>query len=614
MSTFDKDKILELLDIVELIGEQVRLKRQGKDFIGLCPFHNDHKPSFSVSPQKQIFKCWSCGVGGDAIKFVMLRQKVEFPEALAILAQRVGLEADHETRDPAAGQRREAMRAALTWAKSFYQRNLRESPAGAAALTYALGRGLNEATIEQFGLGFAPAGWNELEHAAVAVRISGDVLLDAALIKRGEQGRTYDVFRNRLVFPINDSLGRTVAFGGRALGSDPPKYLNSPETPLFSKSRILFGFDHARRSIEARKAAIVVEGYMDAVLLHQHGFTNVVAPLGTALTPAHVKLLRPICREVILCFDGDAAGVRAADRGVSVALTSDLAVKVVVLEGVKDPADCVVEGGAAAFERALEGAIDALDFKWRQSRAAYSGGSLEAQRAAIQDYIAFIASATREHGIDPLAQGLIAGRLADLLGLTPDNVTEMLVAQRRRGPRFLKAHNDSNEASDSDGHNTAEYPRSIAGFSPGLVGAVEELLGLLIRDSNCWRQVTDDLATACGFSWTWDTLYQVCLAVHEDLGQYSTGEVVERCDQPPILDLIQRCLARVRAVAECSDLFAAASQRLEAELRLRRRAELHSELAGPPEDGAAAFEKLRTLARGEQAVLPAERLRNIIAR
>ena len=229
-----KEQVLEAVDIVDVIGERVSLKRQGREYVGLCPFHDDHKPSMAVSPQKQIFKCWSCGVGGDVFKFVQLSQRVEFTEALRLLAQRAGIstrDAERQANQPS----REPIRQALKWACARFQRNLRQTPAGARALDYAHRRGMTDETIARFGLGLAADAWDDLLQQAGHTNVPREVLLQAGLIATNDQGRTYDRFRNRLIFPINDALGRVVAFGGRTLGDDPAKYLELARDPPFQQ-------------------------------------------------------------------------------------------------------------------------------------------------------------------------------------------------------------------------------------------------------------------------------------------------------------------------------------------------------------------------------------------
>ena len=348
-----KERVLESIDIVDVIGERVSLARKGREYVGLCPFHDDHRPSMSVSPQKQIFKCWSCGVGGDVIKFVQLSQRVEFKEALAILARRAGIELRRSSSDERSAALREQARETLSWARSRFQRNLRETPGGKQAAEYAHTRGMTDATIERFRLGYAANSWDDLLAQSRQAGISQAVLQQAGLITTNEQGKTYDRFRNRLIFPINDALGRCVAFGGRTMGDDSAKYLNSPETALFSKSRVLYGLDAARQAISGAREAVVVEGYTVAVLLSQACVGNVLATLGTSLTDAHVKLLARLSDRVVMCFDSDEAGQRAADRAVETALRHRIDVLVTVMPEGQDPADFITGQGVDAFKRAL---------------------------------------------------------------------------------------------------------------------------------------------------------------------------------------------------------------------------------------------------------------------
>ena len=258
--------------------------------------------------------------------------------------------------------------------------------------------------------------WDDLLTAARKTGLSEEALQRAGLITTNEKGRTYDRFRNRLIFPISDGVGRPVAFGGRTLGDDPAKYLNSPETSLFSKTRVLYGLDLARQEMEAQNAAIVVEGYLDAVLLHQFGFKHTVAVLGTALTGAHVKLLKQRAEKVVLCFDGDQAGMRAADRALQASLVGGIDVKVAVLDAGMDPADCVLQRGREGFERALQSATDALEFKWTLTERSFGEASPRARRAAIEALLEFVATVTAAGGIDPLGQGLLVRRISDMLG------------------------------------------------------------------------------------------------------------------------------------------------------------------------------------------------------
>lgn len=594
-----KDRILDESDIVAVIDERIGgLTRKGREYVGLCPFHADHRPSMSVSPQKRIFKCWSCGAGGDVIRFVEMYDRVDFREALRILAQRAGIDIKATPTDPRAAEQRDALRSAVQWARDHFRRNLASS-AGRAAREYAQRRGLSDATIETFGLGLALDSWDDLLRNARSARLPDDALQAAGLIARNEAGRVYDRFRNRLIFPIHDEMGRPVAFGGRTLGDDNAKYLNSPETPLFSKSRILFGLDQARRAIDTAKAAIVVEGYMDAVLLRQHGFEHVVATLGTALTDAHVKQLQARADTVYLCFDGDTAGVRAADRAVAVALRSRADVRVVLLSGGEDPADCVQQHGAEAFEALLKDARDALEFKWSQTLKAYGHGSRQDRQVALEEFVRFIVDATRSGNVTQLQQNMLVGQMSDLLRVPGEEVLDLLTRARRtyRAPRDTPA---------DDAAATSEYEVSIRGLPSGLVSAVETVLGLLATEPACWQWINDDTARAAAYSRTWQRLYRVCLDVHEDVGEYSRGDVLACCDDSALLELVSRTLAHTRSVVDLREHFLAAHAHLESELRALKMSELRDELHETGGDDADAYQALFAGFDGQDWNLPAE--------
>ncbi len=596
-----KDKVLEANDIVDVIAERVALTRKGKDFIGLCPFHPDHRPSLSVSPAKQIFKCWSCGAGGDVIRFVQMRERVDFREALGILARRAGLDLRSSGADSHAAALREDIRAAIAWANQHFQRNLSATEGGRRALEYALGRGLSRQTIDRFGLGYALDAWDDLLTAARRAGIRVEVLQQAGVTASNDAGRTYDRFRNRLIFPINDRAGRPVAFGGRALGDETPKYLNSPETPLFSKSRVLYGLDVSRAAIQKQDAAIVVEGYMDAVVLFQAGVENVVATLGTALTDAHVQLLRPLARQLYLCFDGDEAGIRAADRAVEIALRTQSEVRVVVLPDGQDPADCVVAGGAEALKARLKGAADALEFKWQQTLRAFESGSTTGRRQAVERFIRFVATTVAVGGVDPLGQDLLIGRIADLLGVPSEEVFELLTREKRavRAAAQPRAMDDGLSA----------YEAEIRGLPAGLVTATESLLGLLVSDATGWQVTGDVLARAAGYSETWQRLYGLLLDVRDEVGQYSMKEVLSRCEDGPLCELVSRARERAAGLEGCAGAFEALHARLASELNLLRMSDLRR---GLRQDGSAAddvrhFQALHEVARGLSSPLAPER-------
>ncbi len=599
-----KDRVLDAVDIVDVIGERVALTRKGREYVGLCPFHADHNPSMSVSPAKQIFKCWSCGAGGDVIHFIQKISNIPFREALHTLAQRAGLDIQTAPTNQRNAALREKLQAACSWAAQHFRRNLTNTPGGTRAIEYAHKRGLTNDTLERYQLGYAPNAHTDLLNAARHAGLEPRTLEQAGLIGLSDRGEPYDRFRQRLIFPIRDALGRPIAFGGRTLADHPAKYLNSPETPLFSKSRVLYGFDVARQSIQDAGAVIIVEGYLDAVMLAQFGITNVVATLGTALTDAHVKLLRPVAREVYLCFDSDQAGVRAAERAVEVALRTRLQVKVVLLTGGKDPADCVLADGPDAFRQQLPDAMDALQFKWSQALKLFDQDDARGRRAATEEFLQFIAGAAVAGGVDLLDQHLLINRLSELLGAPAEEIVDLL----GRAKRNIRRRSGKSAAERTDG--ASNYQLNTRGLPAGLIASVETVLGLLLSDSDCWRFVDDAVPRAAELSKTWNELYGVLLDVHEDMGKYSIGEVMERCQDAAICELVSRARNAVAGVNANEDTFRAACERLASELNVLRMSELRQNLhAARSADagGEDLFTSLRNLAREQSGALPVER-------
>src|SRR2546422_960367 len=307
------DEIRAAVDIVDVVNRFVNLKKAGQNWKGLCPFHAEKSPSFMVNEKKGIFHCFGCGVGGDAFGFLMRQDKLSFPEAVRALAKQAGV-ALPEERGPAGDHGREDLFRTMELAWRFYVDQLWK-PAGDRAQQYLAERGIDPEVARRFGLGLAAEGWDALSSFMRSEKVTDDALVAAGLaIPREGRSGVYDRFRGRLLFAIRDLQGRVVAFGGRAFGDEQPKYLNSPETPLYVKGNLLYAADLARAAIQAKNRALLVEGYVDCLMAHQHGFTETVAALGTAFTPAQLGLLRRYCDDAVLFFDADAAGRKAAER------------------------------------------------------------------------------------------------------------------------------------------------------------------------------------------------------------------------------------------------------------------------------------------------------------
>lgn len=381
-------RIKEANDIVSLIEGYLPLRRRGKNLVALCPFHEEKTPSFNVNPERQTFRCFGCGKGGDVIGFVQEHEKLSFPEALSLLAERAGIRLD-AVASSKANDEGPALRKVLQWAVELYRAELK-SPAGAPVREYLVQRGLNAQTVTDFELGFAPPGWERVKMAARKAGFSEPLLEKAGLLVRNEQGRFYDRFRNRLMIPIFDSLKRPVGFGARVLDQSEPKYLNSPESPLFRKGNLLYGLEKVRSELGEKGKIGLVEGYTDVILSHQAGVKNVVATLGTSLTSDHAKLLSRYVNTVVLIFDGDAAGQKANARGVEILLEQDLDVRVVVLPLGMDPGDLVAEKGPEALLSALSKEEDFFEFTLRRLAATHSIETVAGKAKALEEFLGLL--------------------------------------------------------------------------------------------------------------------------------------------------------------------------------------------------------------------------------
>jgi DNA primase len=356
------DDLLARTDIVELIDGYVALRKAGREYVACCPFHNEKTPSFTVSPEKQFYHCFGCGAHGTAIGFLMEYARLDFVEAVQELASRAGLPMPQTGGVPAKAESADAsLYQVLEDAAVWFRRQLREHPRGAAAVAYLRDRGLDGETAASFALGYAPPGWDGLLQS-LGGRHKPEQLLAAGLVIRREQGGGYyDRFRDRIMFPIRDSRGRVIAFGGRVLsGDETPKYLNSPETAVFHKGRELYGLYEARKVTRTPERLVVVEGYMDVVMLARHGFTNAVATLGTATTPHHLERLFRLVPELVFCFDGDRAGRQAAWRALEGALPAvreGRQAKFMFLPEGEDPDSLVRKEGKAGFEARLADSV-----------------------------------------------------------------------------------------------------------------------------------------------------------------------------------------------------------------------------------------------------------------
>lgn len=397
-----KERVRQATDLVDLIGSYISLRRQGQAFVGLCPFHQDRRPSLNVNPAKQIWRCFVCNVGGDAFSFVMQRENVGFREALEMLADKAGITIEARPGDSKAGAERKALYDALAWAERQYRECLENQPASGPGRAYFDSRQIAAESRSRFRLGYAPNEWQWLTNRALAQGLAPELLQAAGLIGRKEDGgRWYDRFRGRVMFPIRDVRQRPIAFGGRILpqfaDDKTGKYYNSPETVLFQKHREVYGLDLASGPIvEASRTAVLVEGYTDVIMAHQHGVKNVVAVLGTAVTAEHVRqrsVLRRYADTIVLLLDGDAAGQNRAADLVELFVAEDADLRIASLSGGLDPCDFLLERGADALRDLIAGAVDAIEHR---IRTVQSGVEL--------DRDTFAASRALESILDALAK------------------------------------------------------------------------------------------------------------------------------------------------------------------------------------------------------------------
>ncbi len=425
------DDLLNRSDIVEVVGSRIQLKKTGKNYSALCPFHKEKTPSFSVSPDKQFYYCFGCGAGGNALGFVMDHDQLDFPQAVEELAKRAGMEVPredsgrkHKPRQPVDSP----LYPLLAAAADYYRQALKSHPTRKAAVEYLKGRGLSGVIARDFGLGFAPPGWDNLMKHLGGDALQQKALIDAGLlIENAENGKRYDRFRDRVMFPIRDSRGRVIAFGGRVLGDDKPKYLNSPETPVFHKGQELYGLYEARQANRDLDEIMVVEGYMDVIALAQQGLRNAVATLGTATSEEHLKRLFRIVPSVLFCFDGDAAGRKAAWRALEATLPNlqdGRRARFLFLPDGEDPDTLVRAKGTDAFRARIQQHSQPLaDYFFQQLSEEADPRSLEGKA-----HLATLAAPLIEKIPGNNLRALMRQRLAEITGLNGEALQHMAAA------------------------------------------------------------------------------------------------------------------------------------------------------------------------------------------
>ncbi|MEM6329774.1 MAG: DNA primase [Planctomycetota bacterium] len=532
MSQFDgrdtKELVRQATDIVDLVGGYLQLRRQGRNYVGLCPWHDDSKPSLQVNPERQTYKCWVCDLGGDIFSFVMKIDGLEFREALDMLADRAGIPLAPPTGpkpQPGGPGDKKTLLAAAAWAEQRFAECLRSDPAAEPARRYLAERGINPASVERFRIGFAPDRWDWLLGASRATGFSPAVLERIGLVKRRQSGEgCYDFYRGRVIFPIRDIRSRPIAFGGRVLPEFAEnaggKYINSPETPLFSKSNQLYALDLARDAIAREGRIVVTEGYTDVVMAHQHGVQNVVAVLGTALGEKHLPLIRRFTDSIALVLDGDEAGQRRTGEVLELFAASEIDLRILGLPAGLDPCDFIAspkEGqGADAFRGLVAQAPDALEHKMQAvTKGLVATSDTHGVATAVDGLLATLAKAgagrVGSHAM--LREQSLLSRLARRFQLPEDQLRRRLVSLRAGAASRPAPSPVQDEAGP---HASAQHPAA----TPAIPPREQALLELLLTDAESARRVfaavpEERLTTAAG-----RRLYLMvsdCLEVHGDV-------------------------------------------------------------------------------------------------
>ena len=423
------DRIVREADFVALVNRYTRLEKKGGRYWGLCPFHKEDTPSFSVEPEEGLFYCFGCKEGGNIFNFLEMTEGLDFVQALEKLADEVGVDLDRYRSGGGGGGQRKKLREVNELAAAYYEKALEKSNEAEKARTYLQERGIGDEAVEKWRLGYAPDAWDYFLKFACKRDYNPRVLNKGGLVKQRRSGSGYiDRFRNRLMFPIRDRAGRVIAFGARALEEDQePKYLNSPETPLFSKKKCFYGFSQARTPMRQSGTAVVVEGYTDVIMCHQHGFENVLAVLGTALTEQHAGSLSRLCDKVVLVFDPDEAGQRSAERSIEVLLAEGLDIEVAELPGDKDPFDLLTQDGTEAFEQVLEDGRDFVKFRIDSVSDEHDLDTMAGREAAFRDLAEMAV-----HVQDGPRRDLLVRRLAHELGVSEVSAWRHVRRQKRR--------------------------------------------------------------------------------------------------------------------------------------------------------------------------------------
>ena len=490
---FDNSLVIQVQqanDIVDVIGEHISLKRKGREMVGMCPFHDDHRPSLNVNSVKQIFKCFACGAGGDVFKFVQMRENLTFPQAIQRLAERAGIKLKptrrakdkDQTQMPSEDIDPNKLAKVNAWAAKYFQQNLHDEKKGKYARDYIAQRQIIPESVKKWQLGLALNSSDDLLSSAKTNKVPTKLLEQAGLITAQHQ----DKFVNRLMFTITDVTGRVIGFGGRTLDETGAKYINSPTTLLFDKSNSLYGLEQARHQIVSTGTAVVVEGYTDCIMAHQFGCNNVAATLGTSFTAGHGRILRRYAKKVILLFDSDVAGIEAANRALDVCLSQRIDIRLASVPEGKDPCDFLLAAGKEQFEQLANDAVDVFQFKWNRLTASFgSDDTLAGKRLAIEEYLQTIATALWAGNVPPIDRGLIVNRISKIIGLDGKQINAELSRRLRQAQRAASYNAEKQKA------QTIDYGQGLFAM------AQREVLEVLLNEPKLFeivkQKITADL-------------------------------------------------------------------------------------------------------------------------
>ena len=570
---FPENFIQELIDrndIVDVIGSYVNLsKRSGANLFGLCPFHNERTPSFAVNPSGQFYHCFGCGKGGGVINFIMEIENLSYPDAVRHLAARAGMEVPDDGYDKDSKRRARLLELNRDAAKFFYEQL--SAPDGQKAVLYMQERGISPQTAKRFGLGCAPDSWESLRKAMAEKGYSDFELFDAGLVKRGQRGGFYDTFRNRLMFPVIDVRGDVIGFSGRILGGDGAKYMNSPDTLVYNKSRNLFAMNLAKKSKNGY--LLLVEGNVDVVTLHQAGFDSAVASLGTSLTPEQARLMSRYTKEVIIAYDSDGAGQKAAQRAIGILERLDLKVRVLRMTGAKDPDEFIRMKGADAFANLLKDSENQVDYRLNTVKAKYDL-SLDDQKVSyLKEASELLASLPGQ-----VERQVYAIRVAGEAGIGQDAVIREVERRRKILLSRLKKDYERDITRPEKAVQPAE--RTMRYSNPGAAAAEEGIIRLLYLEP---ALVREELPGAKEFSSeALGKIYSVIKAAIESGTSVSVNALAPKLAQEE-MNLLVRIIQKPERLSESRSILVDYVRRMREE----------QDRKGGSEDLKALSEKLR---------------------